>query len=268
MKGNLPETMPIQWSEWLTSPTIRHMSLREQGAFVRLLIIQWQHGVVDDRMLPRALGLSDEEISELMAGVLGMEFPVSGDGQRLNYRLGEQRARALGKSIQAQRAASSRWASDSVKEQVRLEREKGASKPKRVDGREELDKAVAQYDATHGEPIPSTLRAQMELYRQSRAENGQPCWKVRSWLKNLSSEFTFFEWEEAYKTATRSNWASIHPRKSPRTGQNVHKPSKFGDDSAPIDFSDGGIAPPVDNPGRIVDTFVDPNTLWNPDESK
>ena len=251
MQGNVPEHFRFFWRDWCSSPTIMGMTLAEQGAYLRLLCLQWEYGYIEDRMVGPILGLHPEEAEALLGGTVGLEFPYNPEGQRVNLKLDALRETALARSIQAQKASISRWNTAAENRIVQ------GKKRTRLNATKELESAIAIWETTH-EPLSSGLVRAMELYRKLRSERAWPVWRKSTWMKNLGGEWSDEEWAEAYREATRSEWKSVHPRKAKsKQPFNQTKPSKFGGESPPL--------PPVSLPKQ--DTFVDPNTLWEvPDE--
>jgi hypothetical protein len=54
----VPPYMPIIWQDWMSSPTIRSMSMTQQGIFLNILLHQWVYGSVprDPWKLAKAIG--------------------------------------------------------------------------------------------------------------------------------------------------------------------------------------------------------------------
>ena len=142
---------------------------------------------------------------DLLAGPLGEAFETDGDGNLINRRLDELRLKAVGRSEQNRQAARARWDGKDKKPKKKVTR-------KKVDSRAELEGAIHLY-AVRGPALPPSLCAAMEEYRRMRVENAFPVWKKDTWLKNVGDKYTLAEWEEAYATATRSEWRSVHPKK-------------------------------------------------------
>jgi hypothetical protein len=204
-----PDSFPFFWRDWCGSPLVLGMDLATQGAFLRLLCLQWEYGSVQRKMLGAVLGLPQDEVDGLLAGPLGEAFKEDGDGNLINPQLDELRLKAVGRSEQNRQAALARW-SDEPKPK---RKKKGARV--RIDGQRELDGAVHLY-AVRGPALPATLVSAMNEYRRMRAENAFPVWKKATWLKNLSDTYSHEEWRAAYETATRSEWRSVHPKKAPK----------------------------------------------------
>ena len=200
-----PDSFPFFWRDWCGSPVVLGMDLAAQGAFLRLLCLQWEYGAVQHKMLGAVLGLLPHEVEDLLAGPLGQAFETDGDGNLINRRLDELRLKAVGRSEQNRQAALSRWGDKEKKPKKKATR-------KKVDGRAELEGAIHLY-AVRGPALPPSLCAAMEEYRRMRVENAFPVWKKDTWLKNVGDKYTLAEWEEAYATATRSEWRSVHPKK-------------------------------------------------------
>ena len=263
MRGKVPSSFPLFWREWMSSPSIMSMTLAQQGAYLRLLIVQWEYGIVEDRMVAAVLGLEPEVAEAMLNGPLGMEFPYNEEGERVNVKLDALRVKALGKSAAAQRAAITRWSTEPVKvaEDAKEKPETKRRKARRLNSEREFEGAVALYDATNPAPLPSSLRDACDEYRKLRSERGFPVWRKEQWLKNLNSDFDHAEWEMGYREATRNEWRSVHPKKGTTSFKPKFKPSKFGDDAPPLD-------PLPEDPIQIPqDNFIDPNLLWDgPDD--
>lgn len=197
---------PFYPGEWLRSPTVLGMSLLEQGAYLRLLCVQWEDGFVDPEDVPLILGLDDSVVVEMLSRrPWKRAFEVGEDGMLRNPRLAIDRETAQQKVEGAQAAAKARWDKH---------RQKGSPKVKRKDAVAELDSAVAQL-RSEGVELPDSLLRVMVEYRESRRENKHRVWSRDQWLRNLDASHTFEEWEEAYRVAARSGWASVHPKKAP-----------------------------------------------------
>lgn len=196
---------PFYPGEWLRSPTVLGMSLYEQGAYLRLLCVQWEDGAIDPEDVPLILGIDAEEAIEMLSRrPWKRAFPAGKDGMLRNPRLAADRETAQMKVDSAQAAAKARW--DKHKK-------KGSPKVKRRDAVAELA-AAHDYMAEAGTPLPQDLSDAMQGYMLSRKDQKKPVWSKEQWLKNLDSSFTFEEWAEAYRVAARSGWASVHPKKA------------------------------------------------------
>jgi len=196
---------PFYPGEWLRSPTVLGMSLFEQGAYLRLLCVQWEDGAIDPEDVPLILGIDPEQAIEMLSRrPWKRAFVVGEDGLMRNPRLSTDRETAQQKVDCASAAASARWAKH---------RKKGRPKIERKNSDEELNAAIAELGA-QGIKLPESLQAALHDYKETRREKKKPVWSRDQWLKNLAPEYTFDEWEEAYHTAIRSGWASVHPKKS------------------------------------------------------
>jgi hypothetical protein len=60
--------MPIIWQDWMSSPTIRSMSMTQQGIFLNILLHQWVYGSVprDPWKLAKAIGADYETTLRLL----------------------------------------------------------------------------------------------------------------------------------------------------------------------------------------------------------
>lgn len=232
MAGKLPGHFKFFWKDWMSSASVQGMSLAEQGAYLRMLCVQFDRGSVDIGTLPGVLGVSPEEVDDLFDGPLGGMFHEIPDGTLVNPRLAEEREAALGRSTRNRRAALARWADKKGPQP-------GVEKPmppepapkrtrKRVDGRKELEGAIALFEV-RGVTVPRSMLHAMEEYRRMRAENGMPVWRKNIWLKNMSEDFSLAEWEQALADATRSMWRSIHPKRGVGPGANGNP---FGEQTA------------------------------------
>lgn len=197
---------PFYPGEWLRSPTVLGMSLQEQGAYLRLLCVQWEDGYVDPEDVALVLGLDDSAVIEMLSRrPWKRAFPRCEDGMLRNPRLAVDRETAQQKVEGAQAAAKARWDKH---------RAKGSPKVRRKDGDAELQAAVMQLQQ-EGTVLPDSLLRVMTEYKESRKEGRKPVWSRDQWLRNLDGAYTFDEWEEAYRVASRSGWASVHPKKKP-----------------------------------------------------
>ena len=197
---------PFYPGEWLRSPTVLGMSLLEQGAYLRLLCVQWEDGYIDPEDVPLILGLDDAAVIEMLSRrPWKRAFPRGEDGMLRNPRLAADREVAAHKVEGAQAAAKARW--DKHKK-------KGSPKIQRKDADAELAAAIKQL-ADEGTVLPESLERAMVEYKDSRRESKARVWGRDQWLRNLDGAFSFEEWEEAYRVAARSGWQSVHPKKAP-----------------------------------------------------
>jgi hypothetical protein len=202
---------PFYPGEWLRSPTVLGMSLLEQGAYLRLLCVQWEDGCVDPEDVGLILGLDDAAVIEMLSRrPWKRAFPKCEDGMLRNPRLAVDRETAQQKVEGARNSAKARW--DKHKQ-------KGKPKIKRKDADFEFAAAVKQME-DEGTPLPSSLLDAMAMYKEARREGKKGVWSKDQWLANLDASYTFEEWEEAYRVAARSGWASVHPKK--KTVQKKH----------------------------------------------
>jgi len=212
MAGKLPGHFKFYWQDWMGSPSVQGLSLAEQGAYMRMLCVQFNKGSVDLDALPGVLGISKSEMCVMVSGPLGDLFDELPDGTLVNDRLAHEREVALGRSERNRRAALARWADKKGGPPVEPPDPAPKRTRKRVDGRKELEGAIAFFEV-RGVPVHNSMQQAMEGYRRMRAENGMPVWRKNTWLKNMSEDFTLEEWEQAMLVATRSMWRSIHPKK-------------------------------------------------------
>ena len=199
---------PFYPGEWLRSPTVLGMSLDEQGAYLRLLCWQWEDGYIDPEDISLLLGVPQEKVDEWFSKRSWKRaFKKGEDGMLRNARLSVEREQALQKCESASLAAQARWAKHKAD---------GKPKVKRRNADAELSQAIAQLQQ-EGVMVPASLQLAMEEYKAARKEARKGVWTRDQWLKNLDSEFTFEEWEEAYRVAARAGWGSVHPKKAGQT---------------------------------------------------
>lgn len=196
---------PFYPGEWLRSPTVLGMSLEEQGAYLRLLCVQWEDGYIDPEDLSLLLGVPTDTIEEwFRKRSWKRAFRRNSDGMLVNDRLDLERQQALQKTEMAAAAAHARW---------RKHREGGKpAKPKR-NAETELTAALKQMEA-QGAPVMPRLEAAMRAYMEARREGRHRVWSCEQWLRNLDPKFTESELADAYMTAAKAGWASVHPKKA------------------------------------------------------
>lgn len=211
--------------DWLTSPTVMLMSLEEQGAYIRMLCLQWEHGYVERRHLRGMLGFSEEQIASLLDGPVGECFEVEEDGNLVNKRLEGERASA-GKMIENRRRAGRARHKPSTSTAPAKQVQEG--KRKRRNAEHELAEAVVDWERING-PMPSDLRNALGDYAALRKERRMPLWGREMWMRNLASTHTVKEWAAAYETATRCGWASVHPKKAVQVKPGTMMGNKFAD---------------------------------------
>lgn len=106
--------MPLWVNDFLSSPSVRAMSLEEVGAYMLLLMTQWQEGSVPRKASRRAkvLGVSLAKERRLWE-LLGPLFPPDGNGELKNARCEDERQRAFDllekRRRNASKAARGRW---------------------------------------------------------------------------------------------------------------------------------------------------------------
>lgn len=224
--------------DWLTSPSIMLMSLEEQGCYLRMLCIQWEHGYVERRHLRGLLAKSEYEIDQLLKGTIGECFEENDEGHLVNPRLRDERhgaAELIEKRRRAGRARAAKANSgptsasaqqSSAKADAEAEAEAEYRKEKRGGKRrnaaDELRFAITDWERLNG-PMPSVLHDALEEYLEVRRETRAPLWSREMWMKNLAGGFTPGELADAFKLASRSGWKSVHPKKkggsAPKPGQ-------------------------------------------------
>tara|TARA_R110002110_G_scaffold970_7_gene3710 strand:+ start:2360 stop:3151 length:792 start_codon:yes stop_codon:yes gene_type:complete len=222
--------------DWLASPSTMLMTLEEQGSYIRMLCIQWEDGHVSRRSLRGLLRLDDAGIADLLAGPIGESFEEDDAGNLINPRLAAERADA-GRLIESkrragrasaearnrgpvtpakhvpntrQRVVNNAEAEAEAKADADADTPKVRRKPRNA--QVELDGAIEAWQRLFG-PMPSRLVEAVNAYLLHRKEERHPLWSEGMWLKNLSSGYSPGEWADAYDTAIRTNWKSVHPRK-------------------------------------------------------
>ncbi len=90
---------PFYAADWLCDANVLTMTLAEQGAYIRLLAVQWREGSIPASVgaVSRMIGLhwGDQESQEVVANVLLQFEPLPGDETRLiNRRLERERQEA------------------------------------------------------------------------------------------------------------------------------------------------------------------------------
>lgn len=214
------------------------MSLEEQGCYLRMLCIQWEHGHVERRHLRGLLAKSEYEIDQLLKGTIGECFEETDEGHLVNPRLRDERQGAadlIEKRRQAGRArarkanqgptsASAQHSSAIADAEAEAEAEYRRAKRggKRRNAADELRFAVTDWERLNG-PMPSALLQALEEYLATRKDMRAPLWTREMWMKNLAGGFTPGELAEAFNLASRSGWKSVHPKKkgasAPTPGQ-------------------------------------------------
>lgn len=204
---------PFYPGEWLRSPTTMGMSLQDQGAYLKLLCVQWEDSCVDPEDIPAILGLDDAAVTAMFGRrVWRKAFPVSDDGMRRNARLDMERETAIHKAEVASKAAHARW--DKHKSD-------GSPVRKRRSASAELQVAIDEYNSA-GETLSSDLVEAMTDYMKAGQKDGRPMWSSNKWRLNfpdaLSSKFTDAQWVEAYLQGARNGWKSVYPKESDGRG--------------------------------------------------
>lgn len=198
---------PFYPGEWLRSPTVLGMSLEEQGAYLRLLCSQWVDGYIDPEDLGLLIGVSQEQAEEWMKKrAWKRAFEVGEDGMLRNERLDLERQQAIQKTESAAAAAHARW---------RKHREKPGEKKPRRNAESELQAALDEM----GPDTPTELASAMREYMEARRDTRKPIWSKERWLKQMDDKFTLPEMVEAFRTAARAGWASVHPKKAAQKGK-------------------------------------------------
>lgn len=187
------------------------MTLEEEAAYLRMLCLQWEHGYVEVRHLRGMLRFSQERIDELLDGPVGECFERTDDGHLINRRLeGERRSACslIEKRRQAGRARHKPSTSSAPAKQVQDE-----ARRKRRNAEHELAQAVVDWERLNG-AMPERLRNALGDYLQVRKTSRMPLWGREMWLRNLGNTHKPSEWADAYETASRCGWASVHPKKN------------------------------------------------------
>lgn len=106
---------PFYVKDWLTSHTVRSLTLEHQGLFVRMLAEAWVGGgslPADHQQLARLLGCDAVAIGSAMAGPLADAWQTV-NGRLVNHRLTHEyevaEKRAVDKSEAGRRGAEARW---------------------------------------------------------------------------------------------------------------------------------------------------------------
>ena len=214
--------------EWLTSPDIITMSLEEQGAFVRLLCLQWIHGVIEHRQIRGMLGWNDEQIQKFLSGPVSECFERTEEGHLVNPKLLGERNKAVS-LVEKRRAAANSRHQRTPTDKPKAKR-KTKAKSKKRDAANELAEAVVDWERLNG-PMPERLRNAMSDYLGVRKVRRMPLWGREMWLRNLSNGYTTREWADAYETAARCGWASVHPKSktSVKPGSQIGGTNQFAD---------------------------------------
>lgn len=197
--------------DWLTSPTVMLMSLEEEAAYLRMLCLQWEHGHVEVRHLRGMLRFSQERIDELLAGPVGECFERTDDGHLINRRLEGERARACSIIENRRQAGRARHKPSTNSAPAKQAQSKGTGK--RRNAEHELAEAVRDWERING-AMPDRLRHAVTDFLASRKAQRRSLWGREMWLRNMDNSHTPDEWAEAYETATRCGWHSVHPKKA------------------------------------------------------
>lgn len=197
---------PFYPGEWLRSPTTMGMTLAEQGAYLRLLSVQWEDGFIDPEDVPMILGMSEADTRKMLdRRVWKKAFPEIEGGMLQNPRLDRDRNSALSKAESASASAHARW---------RKHKDKGSPVTPRRSAEEELQEGIALATEARGESPPPELADLMSQYMLLRRKSkGRSMWAREQWAMNLDAEYSYAEWIEGYKIALRSGWGSVHPKK-------------------------------------------------------
>lgn len=208
--------------DWITSPTVMLMSLEEQGAYFRMLCLQWAEGSVEKRHLRGFLHMTEEQVEALLAGPVGECFEVCEDGHLRNARLQEEREEAgalIEKRRMAGRARGKHKQASATQVPVKAEAQAEAqAKPrKRRNAGDEFLAAVDQWERFNG-PMPSRLREAMIEYGKVRKVTNMGMWPREMWQRNLDSKYSPEEWAYAYEEAARCAYKAPHPKKGVTQG--------------------------------------------------
>ena len=176
---------PFYPGEWLRSPTVLGMSLLEQGAYLRLLCVQWEDGHVDPEDVALILGLDDAAVIEMLSRrPWKRAFPKCEDGMLRNPRLALDREAAQQKVEGARNSAKARW---------KKHKEQGQPKINRRDSDNELAMAVKQME-DEGTPLPQSLIESMVTYKEARKANKKGVWPTWTPLTTFRSGRRLTEW--------------------------------------------------------------------------
>ena len=199
------------------------MSLEEQGCYLRMLCLQWEHGYIERKHLRGLLGMTEEQVNDLLDGPVGEAFTDNDEGHLVNRRLFveqedasaliEKRRRAgRARATKANAGPTSASAEQSSANTDAEAEAKAKGKKRRRNAEEELHHAIADWERMNG-PMPSRLREALIDYRKVRSSTaGCPLWTREMWLRNLAVTHTPNEWAAAYEEATRCGWKSVHPK--------------------------------------------------------
>jgi len=216
--------------DWLTRPDIITMSNEEQGAFLRLLCLQWIHGVIEHRQLKGMLGWTDEEIQKFLTGPVSECFELTEEGHLVNVNPELQGQRNKAVDLVEKRRACAYVRHNRNAELKAQGKEKPKKKQKHRNAVTELSEAVVDWERING-PMPERLRNAMSDYLGVRKVRRMPLWGREMWLRNLASSHTTREWADAYETAARCGWASVHPKSktSVKPGSQIGGTNQFAD---------------------------------------
>lgn len=200
---------PFYPGEWLRSPTIMGMSLCDQGAYLRLLCVQWEDGFIDPGDIPMILDMDDEKVSTMLAGRAWRKaLKPDKEGMLRNERLHADREDALRKAENASAAAHKRW---------RKHKETGSPVVKKRSAEAELDAAIATAEKERGSALPDVLKKAMLGFLLARrsSKKSRGMWSREQWVLNLGSNKFESDEEltEAFNEAARCDWSAPYPVK-------------------------------------------------------
>jgi hypothetical protein len=204
--------------DWLASPSVMLMTLAEQGAYIRILALQWENGTVPRRHLRGLLQMTEAEVDALLEGPVGECFEADMDGDLYNPRLHNERLDAM-ELIEKRRQAGLARAKKSAAHAGRVvpyakAEAKAEAKPRRRrNAEDELAKAITDWERLNG-AMPDDLHQALHGYLATRRDGNMPMWTREMWLKNLTADWTATQWVEAYNLASRCGWKSVHPKRS------------------------------------------------------
>lgn len=202
------------------------MTLAEQGAYIRMLCMQWENGYIERRHLRGLLHMTEDEVAALMEGPVGECFETDDEGNLFNPRLANERLDAvelIEKRRQAGFARAKKRGASAAQKPAYPEAEAEAkAKPtrRRRNAQDELAKAIVDWQRLNG-PMPDDLNSALHAYLATRRDQNFPMWTREMWLKNLTNDHSALQWTEAYNLASRCGWKSVHPKRAAQPGPSM-----------------------------------------------
>ena len=241
MKDGTYPWLPLYVSEWLLVPIKEGLSLAEQGAFIRLLCLQWDKGGLPDDpvALARMSGCLPEEFAPIWRQLERL-FPVHDDGSRQNENLERVREKHIARSSKAQSAAAARWANGDQEPKKPKSTPKQPRKPKPV-AKESDIQSIPDPDPSDVTPFAKAARVLLAVSREMqgspvvRADVLRHC-KPDAPLSQLVAMFDESEVVAMYLYAakhwtTGASWHGVHAqrdniRRAMKGGGKQSKPKK------------------------------------------